>query len=139
MGVNVKAKCVTNTQQFQPQGLFPKRVVESQFSDSEGSESVGFSHGDFGLVVEALDYPAGEQLLGLEVVEDEIAVRAEAMTIRRDWERLALLRINGFDYAESRPKRSVICVPFAMVNFSVGDRPIAGEMRMGAGSSLGKS
>jgi len=52
-------------------------VVESQFSDSEGSEAVGFSHGDFRFVVQALDYPAGEQLFGLEVVEDEIAMSAE--------------------------------------------------------------
>jgi hypothetical protein len=48
-----------------------------QVEDTEGSESVGFSHGDFGFVVEALDNAAGKQLLGAEVVEDELTVLAQ--------------------------------------------------------------
>jgi hypothetical protein len=37
-------------------------VIERQFEDSERPEAVGFSHGDFGLVVQALD-DAGKQSL----------------------------------------------------------------------------
>ena len=42
----------------------------------EGSEAVGFSHSEFGLVVEALHDAAGELLFGMEVVQDERSVRA---------------------------------------------------------------
>jgi hypothetical protein len=52
-------------------------VVEGQFSDFEGSESVGSSHRDFCLVVETLNDPAGEHLSGFEVVQDEVAMAAE--------------------------------------------------------------
>ena len=41
-------------------------MVESDFSDTEGAESVGFSHRELGLVVEALDDAAGELLSGAE-------------------------------------------------------------------------
>jgi hypothetical protein len=49
-------------------------VIESQFEDSVGTEAVGFSHSDFGLVIETFHHAAGNQLLGPEVVEDEFAV-----------------------------------------------------------------
>src|SRR6266568_6222253 len=52
-------------------------MVESQFEDSEGAESVRFSHGYFGLVVQTLDHTAGEQLMGSEVIEDEFAMLAQ--------------------------------------------------------------
>jgi hypothetical protein len=42
----------------------------------EGSESVGFSHSDFGFVVQALDYAAGELFVSAEIVEDEFTVGA---------------------------------------------------------------
>ena len=35
-------------------------MIESEFEDSEGAQAVGFFHGDFGFVVEALDNAAGE-------------------------------------------------------------------------------
>ena len=38
------------------------------------SETVGFSHSDFGLVVQALDDAAGKQFLSAEVIEDQLAV-----------------------------------------------------------------
>ena len=41
----------------------------------EGSEAVGFSHSEFGLVVEALNDAAGELLFGMEIVQDERSVR----------------------------------------------------------------
>jgi len=49
-------------------------VIECEFKNSEGSKSVGFSHGDFGLVVEAFHDPAGNQFLRPEVVKDELTV-----------------------------------------------------------------
>jgi hypothetical protein len=52
-------------------------VVEGDFGDAEGSESVGFSHGELGLVVEALDDAAGELFSGAEIIEDEFAVAAQ--------------------------------------------------------------
>ena len=42
----------------------------------EGSEAVGFSHSEFGLVVEALNDATGELLFGMEVVQNEHPVRA---------------------------------------------------------------
>jgi hypothetical protein len=52
--------------------------MKRQFQDAEGAEAVRFSHGDFGFVVEALDYlnAAGELLSGLEVVEQQRTVGA---------------------------------------------------------------
>ncbi len=52
-------------------------MIECEFEDAEGAESIGFSHGDFGFVVQALDNAAGKQLLGTEVVEDEFTVLAQ--------------------------------------------------------------
>ena len=34
-----------------------KCVIQRDFRDVEGAEAVGFSHGQFGLVVETLDQP----------------------------------------------------------------------------------
>ena len=38
-------------------------MIEGEFETAEGAESVGFSHCEFGFVVQALDNPAGEELL----------------------------------------------------------------------------
>jgi hypothetical protein len=37
-------------------------------------KTVGFSHGDFGLVIQPLYDTAGNQFLGAEVVQDELAM-----------------------------------------------------------------
>ena len=51
-------------------------MIEGEFEDAEGAESVGFSHSDFGFVVQALDNAAGKQLLGAEVIEDKLTMFA---------------------------------------------------------------
>src|SRR5215471_10043252 len=56
---------------------FAEGVVEGDFGDAEGAESVGFSHGELGLVVEALDDAAGELFFGAKIIEDEFAVAAQ--------------------------------------------------------------
>jgi hypothetical protein len=43
-------------------------VIEGQFEYPIGANAVGFSHGDFSLVVQALYDPTGNQLLSPEVV-----------------------------------------------------------------------
>ncbi|AEI82428.1 transposase (plasmid) [Cupriavidus necator N-1] len=54
-------------------------------------ESICFSHGDFGFVVESLDHPAGELLSRPEVVEDERCPQSNGMaesflkTMKRDY------------------------------------------------------
>ena len=53
-----------------------KCVIQRDFRDVEGAEAVGFSHGQFGLVVETLDHAAGELLPGAEVVQDQRTMRA---------------------------------------------------------------
>ena len=53
-----------------------KCMIQGDFGDVEGTEPVGFSHGQFGLVVQTLDHTAGELLPGAEVVQDQRAVRA---------------------------------------------------------------
>ena len=52
-------------------------MIECKFEGAEGAETVGFSHGDFSLVVQTLDKSAGKQLLGSEIVEDQFAMLAE--------------------------------------------------------------
>ena len=52
-------------------------MIESHFSDFEGSEAVRFSDSDFDLVVQALDDAAGKLFPGAEIVEDEGSVGAE--------------------------------------------------------------
>jgi hypothetical protein len=51
--------------------------MESKFEAAEGAETLGFSHGDFSLVVQTLDNSAGKQLLRAEIVEDQFTVLAE--------------------------------------------------------------
>ena len=52
-------------------------MIKSQFRDFEGAKARGFSHSDFGLVVQPLDDNAGERLAGAEIVEQEFAKRAQ--------------------------------------------------------------
>src|SRR6267142_1916307 len=52
-------------------------MIESQFEDSEGAESVRFSHSYFGFVVQTLNHATGEQLMSSKVIEDEFAVLAQ--------------------------------------------------------------
>jgi hypothetical protein len=54
-------------------------VIECKFEAAEGAETVGFSHGDFSLVVQTLDNSAGKQLLGSEIVEDQFAGAGEPL------------------------------------------------------------
>src|SRR5258708_23605263 len=49
-------------------------MIEGKFEDTEGAEAVGFSHGDFGFVVQALDNAAGKKLLSTEIIEDEFTM-----------------------------------------------------------------
>ena len=51
-------------------------MIEGEFEDAVGAKTVGFSHGDFGLVVQAFDDAAGEQFLSAEIIEYEFAMRA---------------------------------------------------------------
>jgi len=51
-------------------------VIESKFEDSVRSEAVGFSHGDFGFVIQALNDAAGEELLDAEIIENQLSRRA---------------------------------------------------------------
>jgi hypothetical protein len=53
-----------------------KCMIQGEFRDAEGAKAVGFSHGHFDLVIEALDDTAGELFSGPEVVEDELAMVA---------------------------------------------------------------
>src|SRR5664279_6083938 len=52
-------------------------MIEGQFEYPVGAKAVGFSHGDFSLVVQTLHEPAGNQLLGPEVVENQLPMLAE--------------------------------------------------------------
>ena len=49
-------------------------MIEGKFQAAEGAETVGFSHGDFSVVVQTLDNSAQKQLLSAEIVEDQFAV-----------------------------------------------------------------
>ena len=49
-------------------------MIEGQFKDTISAKAVGFSHSDFGLVIQALHDAAGNQLLSAEVVEDQFAM-----------------------------------------------------------------
>src|ERR1017187_6992020 len=49
-------------------------MIEREFEAAEGAKAVGFSHSDFGLVVQAFHNAAGKQLLSPEIIEDQLAV-----------------------------------------------------------------
>ena len=55
-------------------GQFAKSVIECKFGDAKGSEAVGFSHCDFGFVVQAFYDAAGELLFRFEVIENQISM-----------------------------------------------------------------
>jgi hypothetical protein len=52
-------------------------VIECEFEDPKSAEAIGFSHGEFGFVVQALNDAAGKELLSTEIVEDQFAVLTE--------------------------------------------------------------
>jgi hypothetical protein len=52
-------------------------VIEGQFKDTISAKAVGFSHSDFGLVVQTLHDAAGKQFLSPEIVEDQLPVLAQ--------------------------------------------------------------
>jgi hypothetical protein len=52
-------------------------VIKGQFEYLVGAKAVGFSHGDFSLVVQALYDPAGNQLLSPEVVKNWLPMLAK--------------------------------------------------------------
>lgn len=52
-------------------------MVQGEFETAEGTKAVGFSHSDFGFVVQALDDAAGKQFLSSKVIENEFAVFAQ--------------------------------------------------------------
>ena len=52
-------------------------MIEREFQDTEGAKAIGSSYGDFGFVVQPFDNTAGELLFCLEVVEEQLAMRAE--------------------------------------------------------------
>jgi hypothetical protein len=57
--------------------LIPSEIVcVAEFAAKQPffSSLLGFSHGDFGFVVQALDDAAGKKLLRAEIVEDQLAV-----------------------------------------------------------------
>jgi hypothetical protein len=50
-------------------------MIEGDFGHAKGSEAVGFSHSDFGFVVQPLDYATGESLSGAEIVDSIVLSR----------------------------------------------------------------
>jgi hypothetical protein len=56
-------------------------VIEGEFEAAVGPKAVGFSHSDFGLIVQALYNAAGKVLLSTEVVEDQFAMFAYGAAI----------------------------------------------------------
>src|SRR3974390_2787605 len=54
-----------------------KCMIQRNFHDTEGAEAVGFSHGQFGLVIEALDHPAREPSFGPEIIEEQLTMAAQ--------------------------------------------------------------
>jgi hypothetical protein len=42
-------------------GELAKRVIEGEFEDAVGAKAIGFSHGEFGFVIQSFNDPAGKQ------------------------------------------------------------------------------
>jgi len=51
-------------------------LPSGEFENAVGAKTARFSHGDFGLVVQALHDAAGQHLLSAEIVKDEFAMIA---------------------------------------------------------------
>lgn len=49
-------------------------MIQRDFRDPEGAEAIRFSHGQFGLVVQALNYAAREPPLGSEIIEEQLTM-----------------------------------------------------------------
>ena len=62
-----------------------EHVIQREFGDAEGPIAVGFSHSDFGFVVQALDDAAGKLLFGPEVVDEQLAVGAHGAGELLNW------------------------------------------------------
>ncbi len=63
-------------------------MIEREFCDSEGSEAIGFSHGDFRLVIQSFDDAAGEGFASTELVEEQLPMVAQGygnLLHRPDW------------------------------------------------------
>jgi len=60
-------------------------VKERDFAGSFAFEAESSAQAKFGFVVESLDDSAGERLFGVEVVEDEFAMRAEGVGELLEW------------------------------------------------------
>src|SRR6266481_8366464 len=52
-------------------------MIEGKFENAIGAKAIGFSHGDFSLVVQTLDHATGNQFLSAEIVEDQFSVLAK--------------------------------------------------------------
>src|SRR5665213_684019 len=51
-------------------------MIERESYTSEGSKAIGFSHGDFGFVVQSFDDAAGELIACAEIIEQQFAMSA---------------------------------------------------------------
>src|ERR1039458_4211459 len=80
-------------------------MIEGKFEYAIGAKPVGFSHGDFGLVIQALHNAARDQLLSPEVVEDELAVLTQ-----RACDLLHRLDAGPHGLAASNPTSSCVAV-----------------------------
>ena len=58
-------------------GRFSKCMIQREFRDSEGSEPVRLSYGDFRLIIGAFDDVAGKGFACPEIVEQQLAVSAQ--------------------------------------------------------------
>ena len=55
-------------------GQFAKGMIERDLHHAKRSEAIGFSHGDFGFVIQALDDPAGIRLASAEIIQQQLAM-----------------------------------------------------------------
>src|SRR5262245_19569441 len=49
-------------------------MIQRDFRDPEGAEAIRFSHGQFGLVVQALNDAARKPPLGSEIIEEQLTM-----------------------------------------------------------------
>ena len=80
-----------------------EHVIQREFGDAEGPIAAGFSHNDFGLVVQPLDDAAGELFPGVQVVQQEVAMvpRAAESLLRCRGKRARAAAVG----AAARPQR----------------------------------
>jgi hypothetical protein len=77
-------------------------VIEREFQDAKGTKAIRSSHGYFCFVVQSLNHTAGNLFSGFEIVEQQLAVRAQRDEILKATNIIGHVNVNGLSPVKVR-------------------------------------